>query len=350
MHHAAHPACAAGLILLAGCASTGPPRPPSLHLPQAVHDLAAQRSGNHVDLSFTVPTLSSDRLPLAGRHGAGPLTAVLCRNDGPSGTCIPVRAFAVSAGESAHQRDDLPPALLGGPPRPLRYTVRLLNAQGRASADSREAPSAAGAAPPPLRNLAAATTAQGVQLTWTAEKNWTAGSPAGTILLQAESAGTERNLKVAGGSAGAIDPAPHVGDVVTYTVVRSIALPGNPPVTLAGDGATVTVRRAPDTFPPAVPTGLASVAVQLAGAPPEIDLSWEPDSEPDLAGYLVERSEGTAGHYGPTILLTPVPLAAVSFRDLQVQPGHTYRYTVRAQDRAGNRSAPGTPAFEELRP
>lgn len=328
-------------MLLSGCASTGAPRPPSLHLPQAVRDLVATRVGNHVDLDFTVPTLSTDRQPLTGKHGAGGLTAVMCRSDRPRTDCATIHTEPVVAGAAAHYRDDLPPALLVGPPSEIRYGVRILNAQGRSAADVRQAVTLAGAAPPPLEALAATTTTRGVQLTWHAVQV----QPTVSIAIQAVSGETHRNLTVAGDPGGAIDPAPHAGQTVTYTVVRSENLPA---AALHGDPATVTVTRGADTFPPAAPVGLAAVAVQMEGVAPEIDLSWEPNREPDLAGYLVERTDESSGEHPR--LLTPVPITAISYRDSAVQPGHTYRYTVRAQDGTGNRSKPGTTATEGLRP
>src|ERR1700691_1643360 len=51
----------AGLILLAGCASIGPPLPPSLELPKAPTNLHAARKGDRVTLTWTIPTQTTDR-------------------------------------------------------------------------------------------------------------------------------------------------------------------------------------------------------------------------------------------------------------------------------------------------
>src|ERR1035438_4719404 len=48
-------------LLLASCAQTGPPLPPSLELPKPPTDLRASRKGNRVTLSWSEPTLTTDR-------------------------------------------------------------------------------------------------------------------------------------------------------------------------------------------------------------------------------------------------------------------------------------------------
>src|SRR5271163_157264 len=47
-------------LLLASCAQTGPPLPPSLELPKPPSDLRASRKGNRVTLSWSEPTLTTD--------------------------------------------------------------------------------------------------------------------------------------------------------------------------------------------------------------------------------------------------------------------------------------------------
>ncbi len=81
-----------------------------------------------------------------------------------------------------------------------------------------------------------------------------------------------------------------------------------------------------DTFPPAAPAGLKAVAV--AGA---MNLIWDPNSEPDLAGYLVLRGEAP----GDTLqALTPAPISETNYTDTTVKPGVRYVYTVVAVDKA----------------
>jgi len=84
-----------------------------------------------------------------------------------------------------------------------------------------------------------------------------------------------------------------------------------------------------DTFPPAAPKALQSVA--SVGA---ITLIWEPNAERDLAGYIVLRGGGEADLQP----ITASPITATQFKD-DLAPGTRHVYAVRAVDKAGNASA-----------
>jgi hypothetical protein len=64
--------------LLLGCANPGPPKPPTLHLPEPAKGLAVERVGNHVVLSWQTSTDTTD-----GQTLRGPITAEICRDDAP---------------------------------------------------------------------------------------------------------------------------------------------------------------------------------------------------------------------------------------------------------------------------
>src|ERR1039457_2063921 len=59
-------------LLLASCAQTGPPLPPSLELPKPPTDLRATRKGNRVTLNWSEPTFTTDRQGV--RYIVRPLT------------------------------------------------------------------------------------------------------------------------------------------------------------------------------------------------------------------------------------------------------------------------------------
>ena len=104
-----------------------------------------------------------------------------------------------------------------------------------------------------------------------------------------------------------------------------------------------------DITPPAIPGGLEAIAD--AGS---VDLSWEPDTETDLAGYWVERAylsaaDAAAGseswqRANQTLLSAP------AYRD-HLPPGpHHLRYRVLAVDTTGNLSQPTPSVSVRLQP
>ena len=95
-----------------------------------------------------------------------------------------------------------------------------------------------------------------------------------------------------------------------------------------------------DTFPPAAPKGLNAVSTDGA-----INLIWDANSEPDLAGYIVLRATG-AGQ--PMVRITDDPIADASFFD-SVQRGLRFVYAVEAIDKAGNISRPSASVEETAR-
>jgi hypothetical protein len=93
-----------------------------------------------------------------------------------------------------------------------------------------------------------------------------------------------------------------------------------------------------DTTAPAAPAGLTAT-----GSADGIALDWADSTEPDLAGYHVERS-ATAG--GTFTRLTSSPIAASAYTDAAAPGGATSFYRVLAVDASGNASAPATASAE----
>jgi predicted small lipoprotein YifL len=115
-------------------------------------------------------------------------------------------------------------------------------------------------------------------------------------------------------------------------VVRSVDAVGG--ATLVGPASPPGCVTPADTFPPAAPRQL--VAIAGTGV---VNLIWEPNTESDLAGYLVLR--GTAPD-GTLQRLTPSPIAETTYRDQTATPGVRYVYAVVAVDSAA------TPNVSEL--
>lgn len=112
-------------------------------------------------------------------------------------------------------------------------------------------------------------------------------------------------------------------------------------LTLESEPARPACDRLADTFPPAPPSGLVTVASQGA-----ISLIWNANSEKDLAGYVVLRGLSPTGPLSP-ITPTPIDPTSTQFVD-RIEAGTPFVYAVQAVDKAGNastssaRSAPET--------
>jgi fibronectin type 3 domain-containing protein len=68
-------------------------------------------------------------------------------------------------------------------------------------------------------------------------------------------------------------------------------------------------------------------------SPASVELSWESNTEPDLAGYRVYRSAG-GGAFEKVADVSEIP----AYSDHAVERGKTYRYAVTAMDKSGNES------------
>lgn len=86
-----------------------------------------------------------------------------------------------------------------------------------------------------------------------------------------------------------------------------------------------------DTLPPSAPTGLLAAAGDNF-----IDLAWFDNTEADLAGYNIYRSDQSSGPY---TRLNTAPLSSASYRDNSTAQQGTYYYRVTALDSSGNESA-----------
>jgi hypothetical protein len=331
--------------LISGCGTPGAPQPPSLNLPDAVEDLAAARTGNTVTLTWTNPRRNTDRTTIRQE-----IKARVCRREG-SGACIVIgQDYAVDPGKSGGHVDTLEGALASGAPRPVSYTVELLNRKGRSAGVSNAASVLAGEAPQQIKGLEAEVRKEGVVLTWTANGEETAVrlnrkllSPPAKNTHQSALAPppepVEQKLLVdtAAKQSRAIDKTVRFGETYEYRAQRvsRVELDGKT-LELVGEISAPVDVEVKDVFPPEVPGGLAAVATAGEnGQGSAIDLSWLPNTEADLAGYVVYRREGE----GEWQRISPTaPSITPAFHDAGVQPGHTYQYVVSAIDKGGHES------------
>jgi len=108
-----------------------------------------------------------------------------------------------------------------------------------------------------------------------------------------------------------------------YIVTAISTVDGDP---IESEASSPTCAEFRDTFAPAAARNLAAV-----GSLGAVSLIWEPNSEADLAGYLVLRGESPDGTLVP---LMTVPLTETNYRDTTGTTGVTYVYAVVAADGA----------------
>jgi len=368
-------AALAALTGLAGCGTPGAPQPPSLNLPDPVRDLSANRTGDAVKLTWSMPAKNTDKLKLKEN-----VLVRICRreSDGPCAQAGIDLTFP--PGADGIFTETLPPSLATGAPRKLTYFVVLKNKKNRSAGLSNPALTLAGQAPPAVAGLTAEVRKQGVVLHWTANINPTA-SCASTIirlhrklitaaqpkqqnqigLLAHEPEPLEKSLLVDAPdeTPRAIDKDIRFGQTYEYSAQRvvRVTIPAPPAsnqtaqpnqaqiLELAGPLSDPIRVDAADIFPPDIPTGLAAVATQTA-TEISIDLSWKANIETDLAGYAVYRREGD----GPWRRISPADtVVGPAFHDAHVRPGQTYRYAVTALDPTGHES-PRSAEAEETAP
>lgn len=351
---------AAGL-LLAGCGTPGAPMAPSLNLPDPVTDLSASRAGNRISLTWTMPNRNTDKLLLKGD-----LPVRVCRKQDDAACELVAANLLFAPGAAGSFTETLSPALAAGPPRPLTYFVELPNRKGRSAGLSNAAVAMAGQAPAPVVNLTAEVRKDGVVLRWTPDSPTAPPLNHASIrlhrklltpqpevkpksqqgILAPPPEPLEQSLLVASNAGGrAIDKQIRFGQVYEYRAQRVARISvQSQTLELAGPLSDSVRVETLDIFPPAVPTGLAAVATAASGgAEAAIDLSWQPNTETDLAGYAVYRREGSQSWQR----ISPAqPLVGPAFHDAGLQPGHTYSYSVTAIDRGGHESARSAEAEE----
>jgi hypothetical protein len=352
-------------VWLAGCGTPGAPRPPSLHLPRPVGDLAATRVGSTVTLTWTEPQNTTDGENV---RALGPTLVCMGVNDFPMTHCDQALAdlsqaqyascapkigqpvtCAVALPEQVQQQNPLGQAT---------FAVEVLNANGKSAGLSNQVrvPTAPTLAAP----TGIAATIQPEQILITATMPTWLNAIAATGLnarqfrfdLYREEPGGAARMdlrdcsEIVSGAAeiSCRDTNFEWEHTYVYRIasVTSVSI-DHKEVEIEGTPSQPVEVVARDTFPPAAPTGLQAVASGV-GQAAFVDLSWAPNTESDLAGYNVYRNEpGQA-----PVKINGELVKAPAYRDKDVQRGHTYFYAVSAVDLRGNESRKSAEASETV--
>jgi hypothetical protein len=364
------------LLMIAACATIGPPQPPSLDLPKPPTDLRAVRKGDRVTLTWTIPSVTTERQTV---RNPGPtricrgLTAQLTQCGTPVGEAAssPVSSSSIQSSPAAARpslpsakssrpkveesyTDKLPSQIASDDPAAaITYAVEALNTGGRAAGLSNQVRVPLVRTLPPPQDFAARVTNAGVVLTWTSEVPPADATktlhyvyrvyrrPEGSkeqILAGEIPAGSERSLTLTDANIEWEKTYEYHANTVTV-----IAQENKPEVLVEGDDTPEIRVFADDVFPPAVPSGLQVVA-SGPGQKTFVDLVWAPVTDVDLDGYNVYRHEDGAAAVKVNTELVKTP----SYRDVSVTSGKSYLYSVTAVDVRGNESARSEEAGETV--
>ena len=302
--------------LQAGCGYPGEPLPPALKRPVRVADLAAVERGSKVYVQFTVPTITTEGLPIKGRPdielrmGPMPTDGFTWPKWEKASDRVADSAIQV---QDSHATAQIDASKLYG--KKVLVAVRVHGPHGQDVGWSRIETLDLVLALPVPEGLAASDAPDAVRLDWHAAAPGVPGfsevvrrippsgrsGPAISLLIQTSRSNTARLTTI---WCSLLRRA--------ATGTRKASLPGG-----------VTFKPI-DKFPPAVPVGLTAIP-----AARDIELVWDRNTERDLASYQVYR-DGKKIAEG---------LTAPAYSDKDVKPGVRYRYQVLAVDTAGNARA-----------
>lgn len=340
----------ANCLFLTSCGVPGAPLPPSLGIPKPVSDLKATRKGDVVTLTWSAPEETSDG-ELIRSPGKMVVSRILEARKGEAregaGT-TPVVVAVVPLVPTL--KDQQPPtandSLAAVLPAPagdfVTYGVSAQSNSGKSAGTSNPATIPLVPTPAPPARVQAVAVPEGISLTW--EQAWppqnqTRLSTQYVYRIMRREQGTTASWMITQLNAGnqamafidtGIEWQKHYDYWITpVTLWESAGKKGE----VEGENSPVTSVFANDVFPPAAPAGLQAVASGLAEQK-FIDLTWTPNTEPDLAGYNVYRHAGSEAPVRINSNLVKTP----SFRDMNAQPGVKYFYSVSAIDLRNNES------------
>jgi hypothetical protein len=294
---------------------------PLLNIPEAVTDLAAIEHGRAIVYHFTLPALTTE-----GKQAKIGRVEIRAGEAPPGG--FNRDAWLSKAIELAARPDERGQARGEFPVEPwlgkeIIVGVRVYGSNGRAGEWSNLVPVTVVAPLAKPDAVTAAAVKDGVRVSWR--------SAAGRHRVFRR-AGDEKDFAAAATVEGSewLDAGAEFGKLYRYRI-QAVQKTGNLD---AESEISETKEITPvDTFPPAVPTGLAAVT-----GPKSIELVWERNTETDLAGYRLYRA--AAG--GQPEKIADIQ-EAPSYSDRKVEGGKSYRYSVSAVDRLGNESPRSEP-------
>jgi hypothetical protein len=306
--------------LLAGCGYVGDPLPPSLNIPVKVTDLRAIERGDNLVIDFTAPDRTTDDVALRRLGGidlrVGPQSA---------NWATEARQIEVTAEKPSPVHVSVPIKSWDG--LDVLIAVRTAGRHKRYSAwsDSVRLQVVTPLETPPGVKVQGAP--GGIQLTWAVRQ-----ARAGIVWRVSRRTPQQALPELLGTTQTPeyLDKTAQFGKTYEYTVQAELKM-GD--VNAESEVSQPISFNYEDIFPPTTPSGLSA----LAGLD-SIQLTWTPDTDPDLKGYYLYRAAGNE----PLARLGGI-LESPAYTDREIRPGVHYRYEVSAVDLKGNESPRSAP-------
>jgi hypothetical protein len=312
---------AAAALLLSGCGYIGEPLYPLLNIPNRVTDLAAVQRGSAIIFQFTLPALTTE-----GKQARiGQVEVGIGENtQGAFDTkewAAHAKRINLAFEKQKHILSETPAAPWVG--KELVIAVKVSGVNKRDAGWSNLA--IVNVAPPMAApaDVEAKAVAEGVLVRWQ--------GPAGRyrVFRRAEQDQAVSLMTTVEGNQW-LDTTTEYDKQYHY-IIQAVQQAGSGEV--ESEVSQEAVVTPVDKFPPAVPKGLNAIA-----AAQNIELVWERNTEPDLAGYRLYRAVGD-GKLEKIADIQNVP----SYSDRKLESGKRYRYAVSAVDRLGNESKQSEP-------
>lgn len=345
-------------LLLVACGKRRPPQPPVERVPQRTENLTGIQRGNQITLTWPAPLRNApdssvqsirrvDVYRLAENVSAPlPLTE---EEFAARSTLIGSVDYDVirNTHDTLNYTDTLE---LAGEATRLRYAVRYVNASGQRASFSNFLliePAVRIARPP--TNVLANPGESAIGIAWQAPTINIDGSAPVNVLgynvyrrigVASESEAAQLNTVLVLDS-GFADKNFQFGEQYSY-FVRAVSLGtgGNQVESLDSNLITITPR---DVYPPSAP-----ISITIAAAPGHLSLFFPANSERDVVGYNLYRSQDMDLAKDKWIRLNGDLLTRTTYQDDKVESNKKYYYYLTAVDSAGNTSPPSEVVSETV--
>jgi hypothetical protein len=288
----------------------GDVQPPFIRIPEAVKDLAATQSGHNIVLTWTNPRRYVD-----GSAATNLAHVQIRAND---------EMLATVDASAAGQAQSYGIPIASAPSSQRKFTIVVETTQGKRSEMSNSAVITPADVPGQITSLGATADQRRIFLRWEKPQEHPELADAYVVVrtdIPAEAETVSGNVYQ--------DMRYQAGKTFTYQVTALRRLGGT---TIMGVGPVSIVVSAEDKTPPAIPGGLELTATDTGGY-----LTWDANSETDLAAYRVFRSERADAGFR----VIAEKLLTNLFFDPMYRPD--FYYAVSAVDEFGNESKMSPP-------